>query len=70
MDKIERYRAHAARALLDAATCNSQDARVLQKLAQAWLDLAELESEELGAQPRRSDQAAALLAHPRAGHPR
>ena len=56
MDKIEVYRAQAARALAVAETCNRRDAIALRKLAQAWLDLAELESEEPDPEPQRSVQ--------------
>jgi hypothetical protein len=56
LDKIERYRAYAARALADAETCPREDAKVLRKLARAWLDLAEFQSEEPDPEPQRSVQ--------------
>ena len=58
MDKVEQYRSHAARALHDAEISNRQDRKkLLKELAEAWLELADMQAKTPSLERRRADQA-------------
>ena len=58
MDKVEQYRSHAARALHDAEISNRSDRKqLLRELAEAWLELADMQARTPNLERRRFDQA-------------
>jgi hypothetical protein len=53
MEKTDKYRAHAARALsLAEVSASAESKKLLLKVAQSWLELAEAQAKEQDQEPK------------------